>query len=237
MLHKVKPELTLYLAEEALKDKFVGENIKPQEIVEFQKNCRDYLSSENIRKIYARMMKNELTKMMVDAVYQSLTAEEQKFILMKYKKGKQLVAISLALNISVAQLNIRHHVILEKISEFMLYKLNEEDVFKPDKVANMIILLEKIVEFAQKYDSQREFISSGWVEVIAERHDKYCCLLNEIEKIFDNKENSLHKKIISAKIENPNEKIEVLSECCNTDKSVVSRHLKIFVDDVKKYLE
>ena len=43
MLHKVKPELTLYLAEEALKNKFVGENLKPQEIVEFQKNCRDYI--------------------------------------------------------------------------------------------------------------------------------------------------------------------------------------------------
>lgn len=114
MLHKVKPELTLYLAEEALKNKFVGESLKPQEIVEFQKNCRDYLLSENIRKIYARMMKIELTKMMVDAVYQSLTAEEQEFILLKYKKKKQLVAISLALNISVAQLNIRHHTILEK---------------------------------------------------------------------------------------------------------------------------
>ena len=235
--NKVKPELTLYLAEEALKNKFVGESLKPQEIMEFQKNCRDYLSSENIRKIYARMMKIELTKMMVDAVYQSLTAEEQEFIFLKYKKKKQLVAISLALNISVAQLNFRHHTILEKISEFMLYELREEDVFQPDKVANMIILLEKIVEFAQKYDSQREFISGGWVEVIAERHDKYCCLLNEIEKIFDNGENSLHKKIISAKIESPNEKIEVLSERCNVDKSIISRHLKIFLDDVKKFLE
>lgn len=90
----------------------------PKEIIELQKDCRDYLSSDNIRKIYARMMKIEVTKMMVEAVYQSLTAEEQEFILMKYKRKKQLVAISLALNISVAQLNIHHHSILEKISEF-----------------------------------------------------------------------------------------------------------------------
>ena len=79
-----------------------------------------------------------------------------------------------------------------------MYELSEEDIFQPDKVANMIILL---------------------------------------EKIFDNKENSLHKKIISAKIESPNEKIEVLSERCNVEKSIISRHLKIFLDDVKKFLE
>lgn len=237
MIHKTKPELRLYLAEAALKQKFSGVNVSPKEIIELQKDCRDYLSSDNIRKIYARMMKIEVTKMMVDAVYQSLTAEEQEFISMKYKKKKQLVAISLALNISVAQLNIHHHSILEKISEFMLYKLSEEDVFKPDKVVNMIILLERIVEFAQKYDPQREFISGGWVEVIAERHDKFCRLLNEIENVFIKSSDSLHQKIISAKMASPNEKIEILAEQCNVDKSIISRHLKNFVDGVKQYLE
>ena len=237
MIHKTKPELRLYLAEVALKQKFSGVNISPKEVIELQRDCRDYLSSDNIRKIYARMMKIEVTKMMVDAVYQSLTAEEKEFILMKYKKKKQLVAISLALNISVAQLNIHHHSILEKISEFMLYKLSEEDVFKPDKVVNMIILLERIVEFAQKHDPQREFISGGWVEVIAERHDKFCRLLNEIENVFAKSADSIHQKIISAKMASPNEKIEILAEQCNVDKSIISRHLKKFVDDMKQYLE
>ena len=237
MIHKMKPELTLYLAEEALKNKFSKENINPQEVLEWQKDCRDYLSTENLYKIYARMMKIEVTKMMVDSVYQSLTEEEKEIILMRYKKKKQMIAISLALNISVAQLNIRHHSILEKISEFMQYKLNEDDVFEPDKVVNMIILLEKIVEFVQKYDPQRKFINIGWIEVIAERHDKYCRLLNEIEKVFNSDKNSPRQKIISAKMENPDEKIEVLSEKCSVDKSIVSRHLKNFVDDMKKYFE
>ena len=100
----------------------------------------------------------------------------------------------------------------------MMYKLTEEDVFNPSKVVTMIILLEKIVEFAERYD-------------------KYCCLLNEIEEIFDNAENLVRKKIIFEKIENPDEKIENLSERCNVDKSVVSRNLKNFVADIKKYLE
>jgi len=236
MLHKVKPELTLYLAEEALKNKFARENISPQEILGLQKDCRDYLSTANMRKIYARMMKIEVTKLMVDVVYQTLTAEEQEFILLKYKKKKQAVAISLALNISVAQLNIRHQAILEKVAEFMQYRLSDEDVFFPDKVANMIILLERIVEFAERYDSKREVISLEWIEVIAERHDKYCRLLNAIEEVF-NSGDSLDKKIISAKMVNPNEKIEILAEFCNVDKSIVCRHLKNFVNGVRKYLE
>lgn len=237
MVHKMKPELTIYLAEEALKEKFSEKNLNLREVLEIQKDCQDYLAMKNIRKIYVRMMKNEIKKMMVDAVYETLSSEEQEFLLMKYKKKKQMIAISLELNVSVAQLHIRQHTILEKISEFMLYKLTEEDVFNPSKVVTMIILLEKIVEFAERYDSRREFISVGWVEVIAERHDKYCCLLNEIEEIFNNAENSLRKKIIFEKIENPDEKIEILSERCNVDKSIVSRNLKNFVADARKYLE
>ena len=236
MLHKAKPELTLYLAEEALKNKFAHENLNPQDVIELQKGCRDYLSTANMRKIYARMMKIEITRLMVDAVYQTLATEEQKFILLKYKKKQQLVAISLELNISVAQLHIRHHAVLEKVSEFMRYRLSNEDVFYLDKVASMIILLERIVEFAEKYDSQHEVISFEWIGVIAEKHDKYCRLLNAIEEVL-NSGDSLHKKIILAKIFNPNEKIEILSKKCEVDKSVVSRHLKNFVNSVKKYLE
>ncbi|MBQ3451609.1 MAG: hypothetical protein IJG32_05040, partial [Selenomonadaceae bacterium] len=65
MIHKMKPELTLYLAEEALKHKFRDSSASFHEIMELQRDCRDYLSTENIRKIYARMMKIEVTKMMV----------------------------------------------------------------------------------------------------------------------------------------------------------------------------
>lgn len=235
MIHKMKPELTLYLAEEALKHKFRDSSASFHEIMELQRDCRDYLSTENIRKIYARMMKIEVTKMMVDAVYRSLSAEEQEFIIMRYKKKKRMVAISLALNISLAQLSIHHHAILEKISEFMLYKLSEEDIFRRDKIVIMLKLLERIIGFAEKYDPSGEFINGEWLEAIKERHDRYFQLLSEIDKILA--DDSLHAKIIATKMENPSEKVEVLSEQCNVDKSRVSRHLKNFVDDVKIYLE
>ena len=237
MIHKAKPELTLYLAEEALKNKFARENVRLQEILEFQRDCRDYLSRENLRKIYARMMKVEVTKMMVEAVYQSLSSEEKEFVLLKYKKKKQLVAISLALNILVAQLVIHHHAILEKISEFMLYELNEEDVFKRQKIISMIKLLERIIEFAEKYDSAREFINIGWLEAIEERHSRYFQMLCEIDKILNENDCSTRKEIILAKMQSPYEKIEVLAERCNVDKSIVSRCLKNFVDSMKKYFE
>ena len=99
MLHRMKPELILYLAEEALKERFASEKLSLNEILELQRDCRDYLSLENMRKIYARMRKMEIRKLMVEAVYRSLSAEEKEFVLLKYKQKKQLVAISLALNI------------------------------------------------------------------------------------------------------------------------------------------
>lgn len=237
MLHKVRPELTLYLAEEALKKKFADENVSLQEIVELQRDCRDYLSTENVRKLYARMMKIEVTKMMVEAVYQSFSSEEKEFVLLKYKKKKQIVAISLALNLSVAQLNIHHHAILEKISEFMLYKLSEEDIFKHDKIVSMVKLLERIIEFAEKCDPTREFINDGWLEAIEERHARYFQVLRDIDELLNGDDCSIRKEIILAKIKSPYEKIEALAERCNVDKSVVSRYLKNFAESMRKYLD
>jgi len=235
MIHKAKPELTLYLAEEALKNKFARENVRFQEILELQRDCRDYLSTENLRKIYARIMKAEVTKLMVEAVYQSLSSQEQEFIVMKYKNKKQMVAISLALNLSLAQLHIRHHAILEKISEYMLYKLSEEDLFNRKKIMNMIKLLERIIEFAEQYDPKKEYISVNWLEAIIERHDRYSQLLSKINEIMS--EESFRVDIITAKMQNPYEKLDVLAEQCNLDKSGISRYLNSFVDDLKKYLE
>lgn len=235
MLHKVKPELTLYLAEEALKRKYEKPQVNLQEILELQKECRDYLSSINMKKIYARMMKREITRQMVEAVYKTLTAEEQEFVRMKYKEKKQMVSISLALNVSLSQLNIRQHTILEKVSEFMLYKLREEDIFERAKISNMVKILARMLEFTDRYDPQREIITTGWWEAMVLKLDNYYALLEEVEEVI--KEDTLRAKIIFEKMKNPNIKIEVLAENCNVDKSVVSRCLKNFVDSVKKYLE
>lgn len=235
MLHKFKPDLTLYLAEEALKQRFSADKSGLQEILEIQKECRDYLSTANIRRIYARMMKIEVTKMMIETVYKSLTAEEQEFVRLKYRDKKQMVAISLKLHISLAQLNIHHHAILEKTSEFMQYRLSEEDIFKREKIANMITLLGKIIEFADKYDPTRKFISAGWLEVITERHEKYQGLLLKMEEVLGTK--TLHSQIIFTRMENSQMKIKEIATICNVDKSIVSRVLKKFADAARPYLE
>lgn len=235
MLHKLKPDLTLYLAEESLKQKFSADKSGLEEIVEIQKECRDYLSTANIRRIYARMMKIEVTKMMVETVYKSLTAEEQEFVRLKYRDKKQMVAISLKLHISLAQLYIHHHAILEKTAEFMQYRLSTEDIFKREKIKNMITLLVKIIDFANRYDPTRKFISAGWLEVITERHEKYQGLLLKMEEVLGTK--TLHSQIIFTRMENSQMKIKEIATICNVDKSIVSRVLKKFADAARPYLE
>ena len=236
MIHKLKPELTLYLADEALKHTFGAEKVGLQELMEIQKECRDYLSKENIRRIYARMMKIEITKIMVESVYMYLSSEEQEFIKLRYKEKKQMVAISLRLNISLAQLNVRHHRVLEKTAEFMQYRLREEDIFERGKIENMVNLLKKLIEFAEKYDPASEFISKYWVEAINERYDKYVSLLDKLDETLTSSSSSLHKRIILAKMKNPCRKIKDLAKICNVDKSIISRNLKYFVDEVKQYI-
>ena len=50
------------------------------------------------------MMTKEITRQAVDEVYKSLTAEDQEFIRMKYRDKKQMIAISMELNVSLSQL-------------------------------------------------------------------------------------------------------------------------------------
>ena len=237
MLHKVKPDLTLYLAEEALKHRYDDSKLHLKELIELQRDCRNYLSTANIRKIYARMMKIEVAKMVVEAVWQSLSPTEQKFVELKYRRKKQMVAISMKLNISLAQLNIWQQVILGKVADFMLYRLSEEDVFERAKIFKMVTLIEKILDFAKNCDPEREFMTAGWVTTLEARHRKYLALLSKIDGILSRKENSLHEQIISEKICAPHKKLENLARKCNVDKSIVSRHLKKFVADVRQYLE
>ena len=47
MTHKMKPELTIYLAEEALKERFSEIHVNMQDILELQTNCRDYAIKNN----------------------------------------------------------------------------------------------------------------------------------------------------------------------------------------------
>lgn len=55
--------------------------------------------------------------------------------------------------------------------------------------------------------------------------------------VLKGNEDSVHQEVITCKIQSPNENIDVLAARCNVDKSIVSRHLKSFVVEMKKYLE
>ena len=62
-------------------------------------------------------------------------------------------------------------------------------------------------------------------------------VFKKVDVILSQKENSLHEKIIAEKICAPHRKLETLARQCNVDKSIVSRHLKKFVADVRQYLK
>ena len=74
------------------------------------------------------------------------------------------------------------------------------------------------------------------MEAINERYDKYVSLLDKLDETLTSSSSSLHKRIILAKMKNPCRKIKDLAKICNVDKSIISRNLKYFVDEVKQYI-
>ena len=88
----------------------------------------------------------------------------------------------------------------------MLYKLREEDIFERAKISNMVNILARMLEFTDRYDPQREIITTGWWEAMVLKLDNYYALLQEVEEVI--KEDTLRAKIIFEKMKNPKIKIE-----------------------------
>ena len=230
MLNLKKPKFDSIIAELALKERFAKGLPGGFSFGDYRTIFRDFLTTENGRKMYLKMLKIEMNKITVDAVLESLPEEKRKFVLMKYEQNRQLVAISMNLNVSVSQLMVWNGEILEMISDCLFYKLNERDIFGKAKIAAMIKILSRITEIFSQIDPKFELIRKDWFDELLIRKTKYEKLLTELEKVTGKND------VVAVKIKYP-EKTLTESEMCFCDISFVSRNLKKFVQSMKKYIE
>lgn len=236
-MHNDKMEFSLILADNALRHHFTIRHNTYLDFLELNKNCRDFMEATNTRRLYAKLMKMELNRQAVEGACRSLAPEKQKYLHLRYREEKSVIAISLALHVSVAQLNLWHRNILEQVSRFMLYKLRPDDVFNPDKISGMVKLLSDARDFVSWFDPEGVVITADWLSAIATRHTKYKLLQNAMENILQKEVKSLHELIVATRLSNPHETTSFIAQNCHVDGSVVSRHLHDFGNDMAKYLK
>jgi len=231
-----KSSLKEYLAEEVLKEIY-SKKPESEKLKEIQEINYDCTSIEDTLKTYAREFQAESNKKAAMIALNSLSEEKKQLMRLKYSEQKQMVAISLALNISVTQLVKWNQAIVTKVANFMSYRLIEEDVFCKRTVIGMIELLAKNIEFFTVLSSGYKEIRQDWLKELKRRKNNYQILLERIERLEQEGGKSSFKKIVLAKMQNPRQAVNDVAEACELNQSVASRYLKRFVNSVKMYLK
>ena len=226
-MHREKPELQFYLAEETYL----------QRLRELQRDCRDFLSEQNAKFIYARMIKCEFNLLLAEAAVDSLPDEHKKSIALRYKENKKTIAISMAMSVSVAQLNLWNKEILFNVTKFMRYSLSTGDIFFRDKISKMLALLKKELAFWQEFDPNYKIVTLERIAFLTDKDKKYGKLLGEIDLALSRKDESTYYLIVATKIIHPLEGTRNIAAMCHVDKGLVTRYLNKFAENVRCYVE
>ena len=233
---KTKLYFAQRIAEDALQHHFTAKGDGCLEFRQIRKDCLDFMSIPNTQRIYAKLIRLELNERAVKMVIRMLTDEKRQYLHLRYRRKKSIVAVSLALHVSVAQLNLWHHGILEQIARFMLLTLKPEDVLHPGRVAQMIRLQAETIKFFSEIDPTGTIVTKDWLLALIIRHREYKKLLAEMKYFMDEDSVSLHERIVAARLNHPDEPEKCLARSCHVHKCVVSRHLREFEEDMSKYL-
>lgn len=235
-MYTVKSSLKLALATEALKLKFLQSQKEQAAFADLKARCMENLNKPNFLKIFLRIQKMDLNRIIVDTVLQDLSEEKRSFILRKYKKNEMLVHISMELNVSVSQLNKWDKEILGDICGLMFYSLSESDVFFRRKVINMIHVLDLRIQTIEGLPAFKQVVDPRWYESLLIYREKYTRLLCAINNCMTHRKESIYNDVVAERIENPLFDCEHIANRCHVSIAAVSRHLKNFTVYSKQFI-
>jgi len=229
--------LGAYLAETALKHRFCDSKEFLQEQEKLKDLCLKNMSIMNMQRLYLRLQKMDMNRIIVNTVLQDLSEEKREFVIKKYRHSDRMQNISLALNVSLAQLNIWDRSILAEISRLMFYNLTSHDVFARRKIINLLYVLDLRLLFFEEYPSTKKIVDRNWLRAIDTYRDRYQILLDKIEDCINQRGKSVYYDVIATKIEYPLDNIMELSSKCYVSIGSVSRHLKRFQNSVAEFVQ
>ena len=231
-----KLNLRNYVAERMLHEIYAPKKYE-KECEELPETCADYTAIEKILKEYAREFKEEMNRRAVLIVLDSLSREKKRLIKLKYGEQKQLVSVSLTLNVSIAQLMVWNQNIIEKITECMMYRLTREDIYCKKKIEGMLEMMTLTINFFSELSVEYKQVRQEWLEELKRKKNNYQNLLNRLEKFERKKSEDNYAKAILAKIRNPNGTNKEIAIACHLHKATVSRFLKKFEEKMSGYLK
>ena len=163
-----KLNLKNYVAEKMLHEIYAPKKYE-KNCEELPEKCGDYKEIEKILKEYAREFKEEMNRRAVLIVLESLSREKKRLIKLRYGEHKQLVSVSLTLNVSIAQLMVWNQNIIEKITECMMYRLTREDIYCKKKIVGMLEMMTLTINFFSELSVEYKQVRQDWLEELRQK--------------------------------------------------------------------
>ena len=156
-----KPLLGQHLAETMLSNSRVQK--KRRELMELKRFVRESATDEPAwARLIFRITKQEMDYVLVDMVVQSLPADWQTFVDLKYRRRETVTKQTNQLHVSSSQLGLWNAEIKRRVLNALQYRLTEHDVFLRTKIINMLEVLGTLIDTKEELDPKCEIIDPFW---------------------------------------------------------------------------
>ncbi len=229
-MFKYKPNITMYLAEFALKDKFHPCNRLDEDVELY---CME--GRQNIYRTFLMYQRYTINSMVVDTVFHHLPEKQAKFIIYKYKEQQNFTWIAHKLNVSASSLNVWNRDIQKNVQNMLFYNLSISDIFIPQKIISMINILDLRIASLKYGEKVGVKINKSWLESLIAKRLCYRQLISKLVECQSKYDDSSYYYVITCKCRYPNLDIDELSYRSAIHKSSIYRYINQFrgvIDDL-----
>ena len=228
--------LSGYLAEQVLKERFLRRPDETQREKEILSYCRKNYAPVYAQKIAFRLQRRHINHINVDSVLADLPELHRQIFLRKYKKQEMLPKISIDLNLTIWQIFSIDRAVQKNIQNMLLYMLTAHDVYSRLKVANMVHILDLQLGFLEDSLEFASSVNRDWIASLVICREKYRQLYSAMETILKKSNDSWHCNILAVKLRQPNLTSKEISSICKVSQSGVNRHFRAYKEEISPYI-
>lgn len=224
-MFKYKPNLSSYLAEYAIKERFHPTNnlMLPHEVQIYCMSGRD-----NIYKTFLMYQRYLINNMIVDIVSRSLPDKQVRFIIYKYRDNQTFTWIANKLDVSVSSLVIWNRDIQNNICNLMFYNMSTSDIFVPQKIINIINILDVRIDALEWGLNVGVDVNKDWLKSLIAKRNCYRQVLSKLAECQAAPDESSLNWVVSHKCRNANLTIDELSREATINRASIYRYLNQF---------
>ena len=222
-----------FLAEALLRDYYEDSPRRRKRMGELREFCASMILTDGAAKKTAmRFMRLEANRIAVGALLSTLTMEQQTVSRLLYKEHRSLQSCSFRVGLSVSQLSNWRKVILLSVLDFVSYRLNDRDIFRPEKIINMMELIARTIKFTEEIDPSHSIVDRTWLSHLCFLYSRYSRILESVVDCVNHEDYSLQNKILAMKIRHPSDLDATIAKMCHVDTSTFSRYLRSARTDI-----